>query len=198
MVFYPSLGALFAICAIIGGVLFLIRLILQLLGVVGDFHFLDATEISNTDTHIGDSDVSFKLLSLQGLTAFFTMFGLVGLAVEQAGMDTILSLLAAVIAGIISVFTMQKLFQVMGRLQSKGNIDLNNAIGTEGTVYLTIVPSERGKIEINIQNRLRVLDAVTESTKPIKTGERVRVLKIIESNVLLVESVSKASTEKVS
>jgi membrane protein implicated in regulation of membrane protease activity len=196
---YTPLGALFAICAIIGGVLFAIRFVMQLLGMAGDLHFFDAAEISQADAHIGDSDVSFKLLSLQGLAAFFTMFGLVGLAMEQAEASEVISLLAAVSAGAFSVWAIQKLFVGMGKLQSKGNIDLNNAIGTEGTVYLAISTPERGKVEINIQNRLRIVDAVTESGEPIQTGERVRVLKVMDSNVLVVEPVARASAaEKVS
>ncbi len=195
---YSPLGVLFGICAIIGAVLFLIRFIMQMLGMAGDFHFFNAAEISHTDTHIGDSDVSFKLLSLQGVAAFLTMFGLVGLAMEQGENNELVSVAAATAAGVFSVWVIQKLFAGMGKLQSTGNIELNNAIGAEGTVYLSISTTARGKVELNIQNRLRIVDAITEDSEPIETGARVRVLKVVESNVLVVEPVSRASEEKVS
>jgi membrane protein implicated in regulation of membrane protease activity len=189
---YSPLGALFGICAIVGGVLFLMRFVLQLLGMAGDAHVLDVSEISSADAHIGDSDVSFKLLSLQGVTAFLTMFGLVGLAMEQGKVNEGVAILAAIIAGVFSVWVIQKIFTGMGKLQSKGNIDINNAVGVEGTVYLTISDSERGKVELTIQNRLRILDAIAESSEPIQTGERVRVLKVVESGVLVVAPVNSA------
>jgi len=78
----------------------------------------------------------------------------------------------------------------MGKLQSKGNIDIRNAIGKEGTVYLNITPPERGKVEINIQDRLRIVDAVVKTNEPIPTGERVIVTEILDSGVLVVERVS--------
>lgn len=187
---YSPLGDLFAICAIIGGILFMIQLGLQLLGGIGNWHIPHATELTGTDAHISDSDVSFKWLSMQGLTAFFTMFGLVGLAMEQGEYGEALSLLAALTAGLITLMVIQKLFRVMGGLQSKGNINIQNAIGKEGMVYLTISPPERGKIEINIQNRLRVLEAVSLDETPFPTGERVRVAKILDSHILVVERVT--------
>lgn len=194
MLFYDHspLGALFIICALIGGSLFLIRFMMQLLGIVGDLDLFDAADSAG----LGDSDVSFKLLSVQGVAAFFTMFGLVGLAMEQAAVGEAIALLAAVAAGALSVWVIQKIFSGMGKLQSKGNIDLNNAIGSEGTVYLTVSSQECGKVELTVQNRLRVVDAMTESDTPLATGRRVRVVRVMESGLLLVESASKPAAQE--
>lgn len=187
----------FAICAIGGGFLFVVRLILQFMGAVGDVH--DITDLTGgPDAHLGDSDVSFKLLSLQGLTAFFMMFGLVGLALSQmGGVPDGISLIGALLAGAGSFFIIQKMFAVMGRLQSSGNVNLQNAVGQEGTVYMNIVPPERGKVEVTVQNRLRVLDAVTENGEPLKTGERVRIVKVYDTSVLVVERVTAPVSEAV-
>jgi hypothetical protein len=63
---FTGLELFFLICAITGGGLFLARFVIQLIGGSG--------------IDVGHADVSFKLLTLQGLTAFFMMFGLVGFA----------------------------------------------------------------------------------------------------------------------
>lgn len=191
-----AIGPLFALCAIVGGALFVVRLLFQFLGLAGDTHILDMTDTGDVDFQNGDADAGFKWLSLQGLTAFFTMFGLVGLAMDAANMQEISSLAAAVAAGCASVWSIEKLFQMMAGLQSSGNVNIQNAVGKEGTVYLNIGPSERGKVEINLQNRLRVMDAMTESGETIATGETVRILKIFDSSVLVVERVTPSAPEK--
>jgi hypothetical protein len=63
---------------VIGGGLFLVRFMIQLFG-GSDTDCRPRRWAMQTWTHI-DADVSFKLLTLQGLTAFFMMFGLVGFA----------------------------------------------------------------------------------------------------------------------
>jgi len=185
-----ALGPLFALCAIVGGALFVIRLLLQFLGLAGDVNVPDASDVLNGDVHSAEVDAGFKWLSLQGLTAFFTLFGLVGLAMDAGDMNEFSSLIAALVAGCLAVWSIEKLFKMMAGLQSSGNVNIHNAVGKEGTVYLSISPSERGKVEINIQNRLRVLDAMTENGSAIATGETVRVLKVFDSSVLVVERVT--------
>ena len=119
--------AVFALAAVLGGVLFLARLVLQFLGGHGD-----ATADMNPDVFhgaLGDSDVSFKILSLTGLTAFFMMFGLVGLALSRNRAGAGLSVAGAVAAGLASVWLISKIFSSLVGLQSSGTLDLANAVG---------------------------------------------------------------------
>jgi len=71
-----GLELFFLICAFLGGAMFLIRLVLQMVG--GNSDVDTDIDVGHADVVHADSDVSFKLLTLQGLTAFFMMFGLVG------------------------------------------------------------------------------------------------------------------------
>lgn len=183
---FTPLESLYGICALLGGGLFAVRLVLQILGLGGDGLL---GNLEGSDAGVGDSDISFKALSLQGISAFLTLFGLTGLAMEQAGTAAVFSVPGASAAGLFAVWVIQKLFTAMGKLQSKGNIDLQNAVGAEGTVYLRIAPSQRGKVEVTIQNHLRVLDAVAGDDQQIDSGERVRILQVLNSNVLLVEPI---------
>ena len=190
-----GLELLFACCAAFGGVLFIIRLVLMFVGGVDDAHSadtgdMDAGDFDSADMdHTGDmhdSDLSFKLLSLQGITAFFMMFGLVGWAVIRQGQyPTLVPIIAGTIAGLLTVWVMKKIFQLATSLQSSGTMNLQNAIGQEGTVYLTIRPGQSGKVQVSVQNRLSVLEAVTEGNTDIKTGESIRVIRITAGKLVV-------------
>ena len=202
-----GLEKIFAVCAIVGGALFIIRLVLQFMG--GDFDVdgadgldgldgidgldgvdgLDGAD-ADFDAEIGDTDYSFKLISFQGLTAFFAMFGLVGLAMlKQSGFSPLHSVMGGLAAGMATVWVMKKIFEMAMTLQSSGNIKLKNAIGAEGIVYLTIHAGDTGKVRINIQNHLKVLNAKCDSDEEIKTGEPVRVVGVMSGNILVVEKI---------
>lgn len=187
-----GLEKIFAVCAVVGGVLFIIRLVLQFMG--GDFDVdvadgLDGAD-ADFDADIGDTDYSFKLISFQGLTAFFAMFGLVGLAMlKQSGFPPAHSVMGGLAAGVVTVWVMKKIFEWAMTLQSSGNIKMRNAVGAEGTVYLTIQAGDTGKVRINIQNHLKVFNAKCDSDEEIKTGEPVRVVRVVSGNILVVEKI---------
>jgi len=200
-----GLEKIFTVCAVVGGVLFIIRLVLQFMG--GDFDAdaadgidgidgldgvdgLDGAD-ADFDADVGDTDYSFKLISFQGLTAFFAMFGLVGLAMlKQSGLSPAHSVMGGLAAGVATVWVMKKIFEMAMTLQSSGNIKLKNAIGAEGTVYLTIHAGDTGKVRINIQNHLKVLNAKCGSDEEIKTDEPVRVVRVMSGNILIVEKIA--------
>ena len=191
-----TLEYFYIVCAVIGGALFLVRLILMFIGaghgdadaggIDGDVH--DVTDVHH-DT-IQDSDISFKLLSLQGITAFFMMFGLVGLAIlkqgESGAMISILSIFGGTAAGLVTVWILAKIFLMMKSLQSTDELNIYEAVGQEGTVYLTVPPEGTGKIQITVRGSLRIYDAVSEGKEEIKTGERILVNRVIHENVMVV------------
>jgi len=188
-----GLELLFAGCAIFGTTLFVIRLALMLIG-FGDHHDAadggtDAVDVDHSgDFH--DSDLSFKLLSLQGITAFFMMFGLIGWAViRQGDYAPWIPVACGTAAGLLTIWLMKKIFQAAGSLQSSGTLNIDNAVGQEGTVYLTIHPGSSGKVQVNVQNRLSILEAIANNDQEIKTGESVRVVRIAAGK-LVVEKIS--------
>jgi membrane protein implicated in regulation of membrane protease activity len=77
----------------------------------------------------------------------------------------------------------------MGKLQSEGTLDVWNALGKEGTVYLTIPPTGKGIVQINVQDTLRELSAVSKDKTEIKTGERIVVVDIVGGSTLVVSNV---------
>jgi len=190
-----GMGKVFITFAVIGGILFVIRMMMMVFTGGGDIHAdIDMTggdvELTGGDAGHPDSDSSFKLLSFQGLTAFFMMFGLVGLALlNQSKVGEGWAVLGALIAGLITVWVVSKIFSVMKRFQSSGTIDNTKAIGEEGTVYLNIPAEGTGKVQVVVQNHLRIFDAVSDLKEEIKTGERIMVTRVVSSNVMVVQKI---------
>ena len=184
---------------IIGGTLFILRIIMMLVGggisqgdfdteMGGEFHADVDTHMDANDADAGvDSDFSFKLLSMQGLTAFFMMFGLVGLALLKSNLAVILTIFGGGAAGITAVLIISIIFSQMKRLQSDGTLNISNAVGKSGSVYLNIPAKGTGQVRVGVQGSLRIFEAASQDGKAIKTGESVRVVEVMDNNTLIVK-----------
>lgn len=179
----------YLVCAVIGGLLFLIRVILFVVGGGG----ADVDVHGDFDMH-GDMDhvaePGMRLVSVQGVTGFFMIFGLVGLAMSRGGVRDFWTILGGTAAGFLTMLAVAGVMLSMQRLQSDGTLHMENAIGKEGKVYLTIPEGGTGKISIVVQGNLREFEAVSADKKSIPTGEAVRVVKLVGSRVLVVERVA--------
>ncbi len=174
--------------AIIGGTIFILRLGMMLLGGGISDDALDAAfDDGGTSGH--DADISFKLLSVQGLTSFFMMFGLVGLALLRANLPILLTVLGGMIAGFLTVAITSLIFSQMKKLQTEGTINIQNTIGTDGTVYLTIPKNGTGQVQIIAQGSLKIFDANAKNKDAIAVGERIRVTGVTGGNILTVERI---------
>ncbi|MBU4000681.1 MAG: NfeD family protein [Proteobacteria bacterium] len=180
----------FLLCALVGGMFVFFRLVMQMMGFGhdGDGDFGGASH--GVDGHHEDSDIGFKLLSLHGLTSFLMMFGLVGLALyKQSGSGIMVSIAGAVIAGLASVWAIKKLFSSFGKLQSSGTISIENAIGSQGSVYLNIPKGGTGRVLVKVNNSLREFDAASaDETTAIPTDTPIRVV-WVDGNILVVEKI---------
>ena len=175
---------------IVGGTLFILRVIMMFVGGGAGDDALDTALDSGGDLPAGDhveADVSFKLMSVQGLTSFFMMFGLVGLALLKAGLPVFVTVLGGMLAGLVTVGITGLVFTQMKRLQTEGNINIENTIGTDGNVYLTIPRNGTDQVQIIAQGSLKIFDAVSSSKTMIATGEKVHVVGVASGNTLIVE-----------
>lgn len=177
---------------IIGGTLFILRLIMLFIGAGAGEHDID-TAFDSGDHDLsgdhGDADVNFKLLSLQGLTSFFMMFGLVGLALLKAGLPVFLTVVGGVLAGLATVAIVALIFTQMKRLQADGTLNIQNTIGKDGDVYLNIPANGSGQVQVIVQGSLKIFDAISGRKSPIATGEKVRVVGVQGGNTLIVEKI---------
>lgn len=181
---YPSWSYFFGTTAVLGGILFIVRLILFFLG-AGD------QDVSGADGQLeaGSSDSSFEFISLQGIAGFFMMFGLVGLALLSANLSPWAALGGATASGLITLWLVGMIFRSMRRMQSDGTLRIVNAVGKEGTVYLTIPMDGTGQVQVTVQGGQKIFNAVAATKERIPTGSSIRVVKIIGSNILMVEKV---------
>jgi len=193
---------------VIGGTLFILRTILLVIGgglgggdldadfggdihIDGDLHIENdvLAGVDHTDT-LADTDFSFKLLSMQGLTAFFMMFGLVGLALLKMKLAIFITILGGGFAGLFAVWVISLLFVQMQRFQSDGTLQIQNAMGQSGSVYLGIPTEGSGQVRVSVQGRMKIFDAVAIDGQTIGTGEKIRVAGIINSSTLSVEKIN--------
>lgn len=181
-----GLELVFNVCALLGGALFGIQLLLQLLGFSFD---LPSDQVGGID--LSHSDVSFKALSLLGVTAFLMMFGLGGRAMlATLPARPLAAVGVGVVSGFVAIVIIGQMFTWMKRLQSNTLSDPQEAVGREGVVYLGIPENDIGKIRITVNGRLSVLDARSTDGQPIPTGQRVRVQTVTDGSLLMVELVA--------
>ena len=176
---HNGLEQVFLLSAIVGGLILVLRLILMVAGL--DHH--------GADVHV-DSDAGFQALTIQGLSAFFTMFGVVGYMLHHnAALGLLLAIGGAVVAGVFSMWLIQRIFLGMLRLQSSGTVSMFAAVGSEGSVYLT-VGKDGGRVQINFANRLREFEAVSSDGSTLPTGTAIRV-QSVTANTLVVAPVDR-------
>ena len=168
------------------GLLSIAILLLQILLVaIGVGHHGDADFSGH-----GDHDSGIGLLTVRTVTAFFVGFGWTGVIMLNHGYSIVIAIIAGTATGMVFLFTTWFLIHNLLRLQSGGgNVDYKNAIGTVGTVYVTIPAAETGggQIELNIQGRLMMAEAYTKAASSLKPTSKARVVALIGESTLLVE-----------
>ncbi|MCK5130369.1 MAG: hypothetical protein KAQ68_10980 [Clostridiales bacterium] len=115
---------------------------------------------------------SFRFFTVRGIVAFFSIFGWTGLTLYETSLSTVLIILISLVAGFVAMFVIGLMFYGVKRLQSSGNIKSSNAIGLPAETYIPIPPSRtgKGKVMVNVQQRLTEFDAMTDENEKIKTG----------------------------
>jgi membrane protein implicated in regulation of membrane protease activity len=180
----------YLICAVLGGVFVFVRIIMMVVGMDHDAGQADLNvgghDLGSSHT---DSDSGFKALSLHSLSAFFMMFGLVGLALyRESRTGFFLSIGGALAAGFGAVWVIGKLFSMVAKLQSSGTIDISRAVGAQGKVYLRIPENGTGRVLVTVNSSLREYDAQSSDSKEIVSDTPIRVV-WVDGNVLVVEKI---------
>ena len=154
-----------------------IQAVMMLFGLDGDG--------GDLDSEVGDASI----LSVRTVTAFLVGFGWTGVAAIQAGLSVALASIAGLLVGSVFMAAVLFMMRLLYSMGSEGTLDYHNAIGVLGKVYLPIpADMERpGQIEILVQGRLRVVEAMTKEGESIPRHAQVRVLELVDPTTLLVE-----------
>jgi len=177
-----GLEMVFGFCALIGSLLFLLYFGLVLIGGV----FEGVVEgVFDIDVDMG-SDFSFKAITFQGVVAFVMMFGLVGLAVMQSTTNDTIAVFGGSVAGIMSMFAINKLFHMFYGLESDGTVQHNQAIGAKGLVTTRIRKGSPGEVQVTYQHALRTEAAVCEDEHmELSTGTMIEVVDVIGTRLIV-------------
>jgi hypothetical protein len=166
-------------------ILFILQIILTFFGGDADDMSADGDSDISVDS---DTGIDFQFLTLKNLVAFFTIFGWAGIACLEGGLSVGKSVLYSSISGLLMMSIMASIVYLMGKLTDSGTLNMNNAVGKVGSVYLPI-PAKRnglGKVQIKVQG-LQTLDAMTDYDEEIKTGSVIEVIEIINNEILVVK-----------
>ena len=189
---------LFSIPALVGTVVFLLKLGLLSLGGVGADADVDVdldVDAGMDMDHAGDVDDSthaFQILSIHSIAAFLMGFGWGGLVgFRTFDWNTPSSFALGLAFGAALVWMLAALLQAMYHLQGSGNVNINDTIGRDAVVYVHI-PADGagiGRIRIVINERARFFNAVTKGEE-IARNARVRITDINPDNTVTVTPAS--------
>ena len=178
-----GMAFIFATSAVLGGVLFLLWFALIMIGGITADVF---DGLFGTDFDAMGADASFKALTFQGIMAFLMFFGLGGLYILEENSDAnTLAIVVGSVTGFGSMYGTGKLFQLFVALQSDGTIDMDDSIGSVGTIYLRIPEGGVGQIQVESGNAMRTYNAKTDDGQPMATGEFAEVIDVISSTLIV-------------
>jgi membrane protein implicated in regulation of membrane protease activity len=181
----------YLICAVVGGTVFVLQMILTLIGGGGhDFDGHDGSPVVDHDAHF------WGVFSLRAIVAGVTAFGLGGLLVKSAGGTTVVSAPVAIGSFFAAALLVAGMLRMMGKFSADGTTRIQQAVGRPGVVYVNI-PADRqgpGKVHLDLQNRTVEVEAITYGNA-LATGTRVVVTSVIGSNMVEVIAAPEMSRE---
>ncbi|GHT90849.1 hypothetical protein FACS1894122_02140 [Alphaproteobacteria bacterium] len=156
------------------------------------FSFLDFDSDATGDVgdDVGDTAQHsnyFTFLSLQSILAFLMGFGWIGLTgVREWHLSTWLSFMIAITAGAAFMALSVWLMSQVKKLNKVRESDLNKSVDRVGKAYTRFSPSGVGQIQMELDGKLSVVDAVSRSSEEIKAFEQVRVV-AVENSVIYID-----------
>jgi hypothetical protein len=188
----------YLLCAIVGGTVLVCQFLITLLGLGADADSVDdiSVDADHADGHHDHgSNWIFNVITFRTVIAAITFFGTSGMACLAAGLTLPQTLAVSVGVGLAAMFAVFWLMQSMHRFNYDGTMRIDNAIGRHGTVYLSIPARQQGsgKVQINLQDQLVELTAVTFAGEALKPGMQVVVVSIIGSNTVEVAPINESA-----
>lgn len=163
----------------------LVAVLLTGLSLIGiEFHdAADALDAADVD-HGGGG-----IFSVKPLTGFFLGFGWGGGMALDQGWSLLPALLVGLAAGGLIMAVIVAMFRGIYALRSDGTRQLGEAVGAVGTVYVTVPPRQAGggQAVVNFSGRQETVAALSAADQPIASGEKIRVVRVLDGNTVLVE-----------
>ena len=171
---------------------FLLQSIFTFIG-IGDNFELDTDFDADVDIDVDIADginMTMHLFTIRGIISFFMVFGWTGFILTNGGtISQVAIFFISLGTGTLMLFLIALVYYFFERISQEGNVDLHEAIGKQGSVYIPIPNRNEGigKIQIIVGSSLKTLDAIAKD-QPISTGSQVKVIGII-NEMLEVEEI---------
>lgn len=186
MEFFENLDALlrtFWFVAIPASLIFIIQTIMTFVGA-------DSSDgISpDFDGDFDGSDAPFQLFSLRNLINFLLGFSWTGISFYTTISNKTALIFLALGIGCLFVYMFFIIIRQVQKLAEDNSFKLSSTLNKSAEVYLTIPEHKKGKgkIMLSVNGAYHELEAMTESER-IPTGSVVKVVRIENNNVLIVE-----------
>ncbi|MGV3630326.1 MAG: serine protease [Bacteroidota bacterium] len=168
--------------ALPASLIFVIQTIMTFAGV-------DSTDGVDADFN-GDLDgaeAPFQLFSLRNLVNFFLGFSWSGISFYHSISNRAILIGICLAIGILFVYLFFVIIRQVQKLAEDNSFHIQHAVGKTATVYLRIPASKSGygKIQVSVNGTSQELNAMTNDEE-IPSGTIVRVLEVLDNNLLLV------------
>ena len=142
------------------------------------------------DGDLSGADAPFQLFSLRNLVNFLLGFSWAGISFYSSIPNKAILIVVSLAIGILFVYMFFLIISQLLKLSENNSFNISNTLNKTAEVYLTIPENKKGKgkIMISINGAFHELDAMTEHDR-IPSGSVVKVVKIENENILIVETV---------
>lgn len=182
--------------AIVVSIIFAVQMTLTLIG-LGD------TDAGGMDMDAGGMDLgdgngdtmdtggAIQLFTIRNTVNFLLGVGWGGVCLGGVIQNRFLLALAAIACGCVMVCAFIIMYKQLMKLEGNGSYRIEESVGQVCETYLRI-PGRRsgsGKVQISFQGSVQELPAQTEG-EAIPSGTKVKVTKVIDRSVLIVEKLA--------
>ena len=171
--------------AIPASVIFIIQTIMTFIGA-------DAHDGVNADfnSDLTGTEAPFQLFSLRNLINFLLGFSWTGISFYTTIPNKILLIIVALAVGLLFIFLFFIIMLQVQKLAEDNSFKISNTINKTAEVYLNIPKNRtgKGKVMISVNGSYHELQAMTDNAT-IPSGTLVKVIKIDNENVLIVEKI---------
>lgn len=143
------------------------------------------------DSDLNGGDSTFQLFSLRNLINFLLGFSWSGISFYNTISNQIILISVSVIIGCLFIFLFFIIIKQVQKLEEDNSFKLENTLNKSAEVYLTIPENKsgKGKIMISINGAFHELEAMTEHTEKISSGSTVKVVKIENNTIIIVQPI---------
>lgn len=146
--------------------------------------------VADFDGDVSHADMPFQFFSFRNLINFLLGFSWTGISFYTTISNKPYLIIVSLGVGTLFVYLFFVIIREIQKLAENNSFKITNTLNKTAEVYLTIPENKtgKGKIMISVNGAFHELEAMTENDK-IPSGSVVRVLRIENNNILIVETI---------